>query len=837
MTRRVLAASAMFVGLSCSDMAGVSIGPAASLDIVSGDLQTAVVGGKLADPLVVRVTDAAGHAVPGQIVNFKVTKGGGSVFAGSALTNAEGKAQERWTIGTSTADTQVVEVRAVDPGTGDELTFGTFKALGLADVPANLEAVTPLAEDAVAGSGARTIVVGVRDKYDNPVPNAQVSWSVPSGNGSLSKTTDVTTSAGKSANSWTIPTTLGTHSATASALGLTAVIFTSTVTGATAADLHILTGSSQTAFVNATITVTGVIRDSFGNLTAGSVVLAAVSGGGSVPMPTVSSGADGAVSFQLTLGNSPGSNTFSATVGGSSVTITATAEPTLPIVIVNQPNNTVLSTDTVTVTVTVSSTVPIASVRAIMGTVDSVLVPASGTSWSRTLGIGAVPFGTTLLEVRVTDALGRLTTATRSVVHDKPPTIAVTSPAEGSLALPTARVTASCVDDDPGGCIIKVGNVWSTFVASASTAIDTDVNVLTGVPASQAAGPVAQTLMITATDSRGRVATASRDIYAAPAASFAHRATAPAGLAWDYVGNRLLYGVPISGGRQGVILDLPSGSTTAVPVDASVSVATGRLTPGGAFLCNSASVGPACLEWRNGILTSYGERVISEFSLDAAYVLYAERGATNLMYRRQIATGTDVFVAAANPLTSSVAANGDAVFESSTANIVRYRDGVLTEITNDNSAFANRYPQTDGSKIVYLHGTAVNSGYQYQAALVEGSAYALLTPSAPATPAPVVNNGWVGYVKLTSGVSELYTRSPDGTTRHIATSNRTIGIIALSEDGRLVYLDPFLSQQRFFAGASSAPVSIGVSSTATRVILRDGKLLALIGPHVLEIIR
>ena len=47
----------------------------ASLDIVAGNSQEGVVGTELANPLVVRVEDASGNPVAGQLVNFRVTAG------------------------------------------------------------------------------------------------------------------------------------------------------------------------------------------------------------------------------------------------------------------------------------------------------------------------------------------------------------------------------------------------------------------------------------------------------------------------------------------------------------------------------------------------------------------------------------------------------------------------------------------------------------------------------------------------------------------------------------------------------------------------------------------
>ena len=59
----------------------------ASLDIVSGDEHNGVVGTELANPLVVRVVNATGVPIIAQLVNFRVTSGDGSIFAGSSPTN------------------------------------------------------------------------------------------------------------------------------------------------------------------------------------------------------------------------------------------------------------------------------------------------------------------------------------------------------------------------------------------------------------------------------------------------------------------------------------------------------------------------------------------------------------------------------------------------------------------------------------------------------------------------------------------------------------------------------------------------------------------------------
>src|SRR4051812_46761894 len=75
---------------------------ASTIEVVSGDAQTGVAGDELPAAVVVRVRDSSGLPVPGQLINFHVVAGGGGVFAGAALSDANGVARERWTLGTVT---------------------------------------------------------------------------------------------------------------------------------------------------------------------------------------------------------------------------------------------------------------------------------------------------------------------------------------------------------------------------------------------------------------------------------------------------------------------------------------------------------------------------------------------------------------------------------------------------------------------------------------------------------------------------------------------------------------------------------------------------------------
>jgi hypothetical protein len=88
------------------------LSPGRELRIVSGDGQIGAPGELLDDPLVVEMVDAEGNPISGEIVQFQVRVGNGSVSQQTVQTDPDGRAETEWTLGAEEGEQQVI-ARAV----------------------------------------------------------------------------------------------------------------------------------------------------------------------------------------------------------------------------------------------------------------------------------------------------------------------------------------------------------------------------------------------------------------------------------------------------------------------------------------------------------------------------------------------------------------------------------------------------------------------------------------------------------------------------------------------------------------------------------------------------
>jgi len=173
----------------------------ASMSMEAGDHQVGEVGTVLAQPIVVRLTDAIGAPVAGHTVRFAGSSGALVFYAQS---NALGLALAFWQLA-ERAGPQTVQVSVEE----HFVLPVTFNAVGIAGAPASISA--PAIGDAAAVMGAEldTLTVIVSDRFANSVENSPVSWSVVAGGGSIRPLATHSDGLGRARAVWTLGPAVG----------------------------------------------------------------------------------------------------------------------------------------------------------------------------------------------------------------------------------------------------------------------------------------------------------------------------------------------------------------------------------------------------------------------------------------------------------------------------------------------------------------------------------------------------------------------------------------------------------------------------------------------------
>ncbi|MEP6618733.1 MAG: carboxypeptidase regulatory-like domain-containing protein, partial [bacterium] len=159
---------------------GVSVtataAPASVLIAVSGGNQSGPVGTALAQPFVVKVTNATGGIVGGATVQWSRVSGAGTLGGPTSVSAADGTARMTYTLGTANVPEVVrASLAGVPAGTAD---FTVFAAAG----PAVDIVGTGSGQHAPAGTALPSqLSARVVDAFNNGVSGATVAWSVTSG--------------------------------------------------------------------------------------------------------------------------------------------------------------------------------------------------------------------------------------------------------------------------------------------------------------------------------------------------------------------------------------------------------------------------------------------------------------------------------------------------------------------------------------------------------------------------------------------------------------------------------------------------------------------------------
>jgi Bacterial Ig-like domain (group 1)/Regulator of chromosome condensation (RCC1) repeat len=241
--------------------ATASVPANAILQRVGGDNQTGFVGQPLADSLVVRVILPDGRPLRGVQITW-VPDPNGTASPATSITDANGRARTRWTLGT---DAGTPTLRANGP---NGLTT-PFRATANPGAPV---AIVKVQGDGQTGlPGAELPVdptVRVVDQYGNGVLNRFVVWTVLLGGGSASPSSGVTGGGGLARTSWTLGPA-GQQQLRASSGSLAPVTFTANAVpanGVSPGTMTLRTGQIDSAVVayhqNSTFTSTWTSLDS-----------------------------------------------------------------------------------------------------------------------------------------------------------------------------------------------------------------------------------------------------------------------------------------------------------------------------------------------------------------------------------------------------------------------------------------------------------------------------------------------------------------------------------------------------------------------------------------------
>src|SRR5229473_2316912 len=324
----------------------VNNAPAASIEVVSGDAQTGVVGNALAQPLVIRVLDTNGNAVPAFGVTWSVGTGAGQVSAGSTTTGPDGKASITATVGTIAGANSFTAAAAGLTGSPK-----TFTATGIADVATTL--VLTGASATTAGD-VQPFTLTAKDTHGNVATGYRGAVTFTSTDGAATLPTLYTfTAADAGIHQFSVTLkTAGARSVTAGDGSLT-ITKPGIAVGPAAASTLSVTGFSNTVTAGTAGTVTVTARDAFGNVATGylgAVQITTDNPNPSLPEPnhTFTAGEGGVHVFPVTLKGAADSSiatfsiiatdTVTATITGSQTGITVNPDVAATLQVAGFPN-------------------------------------------------------------------------------------------------------------------------------------------------------------------------------------------------------------------------------------------------------------------------------------------------------------------------------------------------------------------------------------------------------------------------------------------------------------------------------------------------------------------
>ena len=196
--------------------------------------------------------------------------------------------------------------------------------------PASVVAVsTDTLRGPAGGTTSTQATVLVKNKAGTVLGGIVVNFAPAAGNGTAGTPAALTDATGLAKTTWTLGSTIGVQTMTATVGSLPAVTFRAVASAGTPAAIAKSQGDGQSAGIGTTVPVAPAVKvtDATGNPIAGvTVTFAVTSGGGSVTGASPTTNASGIATVgSWQLGGSVGANTLTATAGALNTTFTATA--------------------------------------------------------------------------------------------------------------------------------------------------------------------------------------------------------------------------------------------------------------------------------------------------------------------------------------------------------------------------------------------------------------------------------------------------------------------------------------------------------------------------------
>ena len=283
------------------------------ITVTGGNNQTGPAGTALPTPLTVEATNN-GTAVSGLSVTFIDNGAKGTFNPATAVTNSSGVASTIYTLPKSAKS---ITITAGSVG----YTSATFKETST--VTKTLAVNGGNNQSGVTGTTLPTALTVLATSNGTAVSGVSVSFTDGTGHGTFSPNPAVSNSSGIASTSYTLPTTAGTYTVTASSSGYSSATFTETATTAVAVtQLQLISGGKQTGTVGTTLPQPIVIKakDSSGGIVAGAPISFTDGVGGTFsPNPAIT-GSNGEASTSYTLPTKAQSTTVTASDGSVKVT-------------------------------------------------------------------------------------------------------------------------------------------------------------------------------------------------------------------------------------------------------------------------------------------------------------------------------------------------------------------------------------------------------------------------------------------------------------------------------------------------------------------------------------